>query len=563
MASCDDVFSLLGNDQHHHHHNNHNAATSHLHNHPHHHHHQHPQFTPHRYLTKPSPIAQPVAGIVSDGSSPNKIPVRAEADAIDYASGNAGFCSHDVNPFSAESDPNPFEDDSDPNRIDNSQNDNKRTDRDELSDGGVSCNFKKPKRAACGVLGVGGGGGGDGSVVGNATSGGGEYRKDREEWSDSAIECLLEAYTEKYNQLNRGNLRGRDWEEVATIVSDRCENQAKTVEQCKNKVDNLKKRYKLERHRMTSGGILSSHWPWFKKMEAIAGNSLPGKAASEEGKFGSGAGGSSGRQQKRCNMAPASPLGQINNIKSKSMSTPRWQRVVFKISGSALAGSGPDNIDPKVSLLIAREVATACRMGVQVAIAVGGRNFFCGDAWINATGSDRYTAYQIGMMASVMNSLLLQSALEKMGVQTRVQTAFSLPEIGEPYNRQRAIRHLEKGRVVIFGGLGAGTGDSIFSTDVTAALRATDIHASAVLKGTNGNGVYDSNSGNNNITFEHISFRELASGAATSMDMMALTFCEENGIPVVVFNLLVPGNISRALCGEQVGTLIDETGMVS
>ncbi|XP_007027580.2 PREDICTED: uncharacterized protein LOC18598133 [Theobroma cacao] len=386
-----------------------------------------------------------------------------------------------------------------------------------------------------------------------------EYRKDREEWSDAAIGCLLEAYMEKLTQLNRGNLRGRDWEDVAAAVSERCEKQSKSVEQCKNKVDNLKKRYKLERHRMSDGGVTVSHWPWFKKMEEIVGNSLPVKAVPDEDKGGASPG-TAVRQSKRYASATPSSAGQIISMKSKS---PKWRRVVFKISGAALACTGPHNIDPKVAMLIAREVAIACRLGVEVAIVVGGRNFFCGDTWVSATGLDRSTAYQIGMMASVMNSILLQSSLEKMGVQTRVQTAFSVQEVAEPYSRQRAIRHLEKGRVVIFGGIGAGTGNPLFSTDTAAALRASEIHAEAVLKGTNVDGVYDCHSQDNNATFEHISFRELVSRGATAMDMMALTFCEENGIPVVVFNLLQPGNISKALCGDQVGTLIDQTGRIS
>lgn len=385
-----------------------------------------------------------------------------------------------------------------------------------------------------------------------------EYRKDREEWSDAAIGCLLEAYMEKLTQLNRGNLRGRDWEEVAAAVSERCEKQSKSVEQCKNKVDNLKKRYKLERHRMSDGGITASHWPWFKKMEEIVGNSLPAKAVVEEEK-GSASPGTVVRQSKRYTSAAPNPVGQMITMKSKS---PKWRRVVFKISGAALACTGPPNIDPKVAVLIAREVAIACRLGVEVAIVVGGRNFFCGDTWVGATGLDRSTAYQIGMMASVMNSILLQSLLEKMGVQARVQTAFSVQE-AEPYSRVRAIRHLEKGRVVIFGGIGAGTGNPLFSTDTAAALRASEIHAEAVVKGTNVDGVYDCHSQDNNATFEHISFRDLVSRGATTMDMMSLTFCEENGIPVVVFNLLQPGNISKALCGDQVGTLIDQTGRIS
>lgn len=390
------------------------------------------------------------------------------------------------------------------------------------------------------------------------TSSNSDYRKDREEWSDTAIACLLEAYSEKFLQLNRGNLRGRDWEEVAAMVSDRCEKQLKTVEQCKNKVDNLKKRYKLERHRVTnSGGLSSSHWPWYKQMEQIVGSSNKNGGVEDEKSPAS----CSTRQPKRIGTASAVPCGQITTPKKPSTNL-RWRRVVLKISGAALSGTAPNNIDPKVAMLIAREVSIACRVGVEVAIVVGGRNFFCGETWVASTDYDRCTAYQIGMMATVMNSVLLQSALEKLGVQTRVQSAFSMTEVAEPYSRQRAIRHLEKGRVVIFGGIGAGTGNPLFSTDTAAALRASEIHADAVLKGTIVEGVYICDSRNNNVMAEHISYRDLASRGDSPMDMMAVTFCEENGIPVVIFNLHEPGNISRALCGEQVGTLIDQTGSV-
>ncbi|GAV63814.1 AA_kinase domain-containing protein/Myb_DNA-bind_4 domain-containing protein [Cephalotus follicularis] len=515
MASCDDDFSLLSDDQ--------TTTTTN----PHHHH----LYAPHRFTSKSTPIhaPPPIPQDLGDGR-------ETEDEETDSA-------FHGVNPFSAEN--------SEPRIIDVRAE--KRKDREEISDGGGggdnSFNFNhnnKKSRSSCS-----------------------EYRKDREEWSDAAIGCLLEAYLEKFTQLNRGNLRGRDWEEVAALVSERCEKQSKSVEQCKNKVDNLKKRYKLERHRMINGGVSASHWPWFKKMEEIVGNSLPVKSASEEDKsFPSSP--ISVRQSKRYSTTSSSPVGQTTNMKIKSVSNPKWRRVVFKISGVALAGTGPNNIDPKVAMLIAREVSIACRLGIQVAIVVGGRNFFCGDTWVTATGSDRCTAYQIGdfeiftrMMASVMNSILLQSALEKMDVQTRVQTAFAMQEVAEPYSRQRAIRHLEKGRVVIFGGIGAGTGNPLFSTDTAAALRASEINAEAVLKGTNVDGVYDCHSRDNNVTFEHISFRELVSRGAASMDMMALTFCEENSIPVVVFNLLEPGNISKALCGEQVGTLIDQTGRLN
>ncbi|KAL2949429.1 hypothetical protein AAZX31_20G175800 [Glycine max] len=244
-------------------------------------------------------------------------------------------------------------------------------------------------------------------------------------------------------------------------------------------------------------------------------------------------------RQTKNRYAPSNATVAIN-LKLKPASNLKWHRVLFKISGSALAGNC-QNIDPKVAMQIAREVATTCRLGVEVAIVVGGRNFFCGDAWVSATGLDRPMAYQIGMMGTVMNSILLQSALEKLGVQTRVQNTFLMPEVAEPYSRQRAIRHLEKGRV-IFGGVGAGTGNPHFTTDTAAALRASEL--------TNVNGVFDCHPHNDNVTLDHISFREIVSRNVTSMDMMALAYCEENGIPVVVFNMLEPANVSRALCGS-------------
>lgn len=406
-----------------------------------------------------------------------------------------------------------------------------------MSDGGTpySYNNKKPKLA------------GDSSG--------------REEWSDAAIACLLDAFLEKFLQLNRGNLRVRDWEEVAVVVSERCENQSKSIDQCKNKVDNLKKRFKLERHRVmnnNNGGSSISHWPWYQKMEMIVGSSVPLKAVLDEEKSAGGlnTANSSGKQSKRYTTATSSPSGQITNTEPKPVTNARWRRVIFKISGAALVGTGSESIDPKVAMLIAREVSMACHIGVEVAIVVGGRNIFCGDTWVAATDLDRSTAYQIGMMATMMNSILLQSTLEKLGVQSRVQSAFCMPEVSEPYNRQRAIRHLEKGRVVIFGGIGAGTGTPIFSTDTAAALRASELHADAIIKGTNLHGIYECNS-MSNIGYEHISFRELASRGASVMDMMAATFCEENEIPVLIFNLHEPGNISRALCGEHIGMLID------
>ncbi|KAI3762201.1 hypothetical protein L1987_52625 [Smallanthus sonchifolius] len=380
---------------------------------------------------------------------------------------------------------------------------------------------------------------------------GGDHRKEREEWSDSAIAILLDSFTEKYIALNRSNLRYKDWEVVAELVAEAGDKQSrKSIEQCKNKIDNLKKRYKLETRRVESNG--GSTWIWYQKMDNLFGSAFATEtksdAASDDDDKSAGI--SSARPRRSARLAP--PNGPVVNT-TKSFTNVKWKRVVFKVSGTALAGSD-QSIDPKVALQIAEEVATASRCGVEVAIIIGGRNFFCGDSWVSATDLDRPTAYQIGMMATVMNSILLQSALEKLGIQTRVQSAFVMPEVAEPYNRLRAMRHLDKGRVVIFGGVGAGTGNPLFTTDTAAALRASEINADAVIKGTSVNGICD----DNNVTLDQMSFRDAVSGDYDSMDSMAIQFCEENAIPVVIFNLLKPGNVSKALTGEQVGTLIDQ-----
>ncbi|KAI3757134.1 hypothetical protein L6452_04668 [Arctium lappa] len=380
---------------------------------------------------------------------------------------------------------------------------------------------------------------------------GGDHRREREEWSDTAIAILLDSYTDKFMALNRSNLRGKDWEVVAELVAESGDKQSrKSIEQCKNKIDNLKKRYKLETQRMEINGSDSS-WIWFKKMDIVFGSVMgpkSGAGATSDDDKSIGAS-SPHRLRRSARLAPTSAPVR-NNI--KAITYIKWKRVVFKVSGTALAGSD-HSIDPKVALQIAEEVATASRSGVEVAIIIGGRNFFCGDSWVSATDLDRPTAYQIGMMATVMNSVLLQSALEKLGIQTRVQSAFLMPEIAEPYNRLRAMRHLDKGRVVIFGGVGAGTGNPLFTTDTAAALRASEINADAVIKGTNVNGICDKHK----VLLDQISFRDAVSKDCASMDLMAIQFCEENAIPVVIFNMLQPGNVAKALTGEQVGTLID------
>lgn len=427
------------------------------------------------------------------------------------------------------------------------------------SDGGEYCSY---------INSSGSGGGGKKGRGGGGSSSVSDYRKDREEWTDGAISSLLDAYTDRFEQLNRGNLRGRDWEDVAGAVTDGQGKTtgAKSVEQCKNKIDNLKKRYKVECQRLSSsGGGAISHWPWFKKMEQIVGNS----ASPASSKLLTAAEDEKPRQQqqhssKRYPLSCTGPPTGVGSSRTNPLSNPRWKRVLLKIGGTALCGAAHQNVDPKVIMLIAREVQVACHHGVEVAIVVGGRNIFCGDNWVAATGTDRASTYPIGMMASVMNSVLLQASLEKIGVETRVQTALMMQEVAEPYIRRRAIRHLEKGRVVIFGGIGVGIGNPLFTTDTAAALRASEINADVVLKGIVGDDEYGCPPrSNSNASFEHISFRELAARGITKMDMTAVTCCEENNIPVVIFNMLEPGNISRAICGDQIGTLVDQSGRIT
>lgn len=228
---------------------------------------------------------------------------------------------------------------------------------------------------------------------------------------------------------------------------------------------------------------------------------------------------------------------------------------MLKVSGEALEGSKDFGIDPAVLQSVAREVAAAAREGVEIAIVVGGGNFFRGvTRW---DGLERATADYVGMLATVMNAICLQSALEAEGVATRVQTAIEMQEVAEPYIRRRAIRHLERGRVVIFG---AGTGNPFFTTDTAAALRAAEIGADAFFKATKVDGVYDADPMKNPDAklHRHLSFREVMVNNLEVMDGTAITLCKENSIPVVVFNLMRPGNILEALMGNpQIGTCID------
>jgi uridylate kinase len=231
-----------------------------------------------------------------------------------------------------------------------------------------------------------------------------------------------------------------------------------------------------------------------------------------------------------------------------------YRRVLLKLSGEALMGNLGYGIDPQVVQEIAAEVAEVVNGGVQVAIVVGGGNIFRG-VKASAAGMDRATADYIGMIATVMNALTLQDALERMEVQTRVQTAIAMQEVAEPYIRRRAIRHLEKGRVVIFG---AGSGNPFFTTDTTAALRAAEIDAEVIFKATKVDGVYDADPYLNpgakryqSLTYGHVLALDLR-----VMDSTAIALCKENNIPILVFDLSVGGNIRRAVMGESIGTLV-------
>jgi uridylate kinase len=232
------------------------------------------------------------------------------------------------------------------------------------------------------------------------------------------------------------------------------------------------------------------------------------------------------------------------------------KRVLLKLSGEAF--SDPEvkgGIDPTIVRQVAREIAELLASdGTEMGIVVGGGNIFRGNS-PSATGMDRSSADHMGMLATVINALALQDALEKVGAETRVQTAVSMPEFAEPYIRRRAVRHLEKGRVVIFA---AGLGAPYFTTDTTAAQRALEIDADAILKGTQVDGVYDSDPRTNPSAsrYEEIDFLAVLNQGLRVMDATAISLCMDNSLPIVVFELLREGNIGRVVRGEQVGTLV-------
>jgi uridylate kinase len=232
----------------------------------------------------------------------------------------------------------------------------------------------------------------------------------------------------------------------------------------------------------------------------------------------------------------------------------RYRRILLKLSGEALLGDRPSGVDPAFCAFVAGQVAEVHRLGVQVGIVVGGGNIFRGLA-AAAKGMDRATGDYIGMRATVMNALALQDAFERAGVQTRVMTAIGMNEVAEPYIRRRAVRHLEKGRVVL---LAAGTGNPYFTTDTAAALRAVEIGAEVILKATKVDGVYDADplTHPNAKRYEHLGYADLLRDQLRVLDATAVSLCMENDLPIIVFDLNKPDNITRVALGEAVGTLI-------
>ncbi len=233
---------------------------------------------------------------------------------------------------------------------------------------------------------------------------------------------------------------------------------------------------------------------------------------------------------------------------------PRWRRVLLKLSGEAFAGQQKYGIDPDTIAAIARDVRSVREMDVDVAVVVGGGNIIRGQQ-ASGAGIDRVTGDAMGMLATVINSLALQNVLEQIGCDTRVQTAIDMARVAEPYIRRRAIRHMEKGRVVI---LAAGTGNPYFTTDTAAALRAVELQAEAVLKATNVDGVYDSDPRKypDARKYDRIDYMEAINRGLKIMDLTAFSLCRENNLPVVVFDITVPGNIRSVMLRNDIGTYV-------
>jgi uridylate kinase len=231
-----------------------------------------------------------------------------------------------------------------------------------------------------------------------------------------------------------------------------------------------------------------------------------------------------------------------------------YGRVLLKLSGEALMGDHPFGIDPAVTTQIAKDISEIQQLGVETAVVIGGGNLFRGLA-ASAKGMDRATADYMGMLATVINALALQDALEQQGVPTRVVTAIEMRAVAEPFIRRRAVRHLEKGRVVVFG---AGTGNPYFTTDTAAALRAMEMKADVILKGTKVDGIYtaDPMIDRTATKFDSISYLKVLERGLKVMDATAISLCMDNRLPIVVFNLRTPGNLRRVIAGEPVGTVV-------
>ncbi len=238
------------------------------------------------------------------------------------------------------------------------------------------------------------------------------------------------------------------------------------------------------------------------------------------------------------------------------MPSPKYKRILVKLSGEALMGSQGYGISPEMIKYLAGEVRSVYDLGVQIALVIGGGNIFRGVA-ASTYGMDRTSADHIGMLATVINSIALQDALEKRGVQTRVQTAIEMCAVAEPYILRRAVRHLEKGRAVVFA---AGTGNPYFTTDTAAALRAQEIDAEVLLKATKVDGIYDADpvANANAKKMDSVTYLEVLQWQLKIMDLTAVSLAMDNKLPVIVFNLKTKGNLRRVVCGEDVGTIIRE-----
>ena len=238
------------------------------------------------------------------------------------------------------------------------------------------------------------------------------------------------------------------------------------------------------------------------------------------------------------------------------MPSPVYRRVLLKLSGEALMGDQPFGIDPAVTSQIAEDVGEIQTLGVETAVVIGGGNIFRGVA-ASARGMDRATADYMGMLATVINALALQDALEHQGVLTRVVTAIEMREVAEPFIRRRAVRHLEKGRVVVFA---AGTGNPYFTTDTAAALRAMEVKAEVILKATKVDGIYSADPliQPDATKYDRLSYLQVLDRGLKVMDATAISLCMDNHLPIVVFNLRTPGNLKRAIMGDQVGSTVSE-----